>query len=183
MESARRLRDASPLHGRQRTHRKGYLGLADATTRAVAQQKQQVSFKTPAENSKYTQQVNVDVGDVPNHIVRVFDLHRTYPNNPPVINGLKLVEEWDRGIADLTDGNGNATLYAVYMMENGDKFFARTVNVVQTSAGKLTATQVGSITGGTGKFATMQGIVRALTNFDPKSGFNENQITIEYTIK
>src|SRR5260370_806246 len=30
MECPRRLRNASPLHGRQRTHREGYLGLADA---------------------------------------------------------------------------------------------------------------------------------------------------------
>jgi hypothetical protein len=159
------------------------LALVLSAASGVAQQKQQVSFKAPAESSKYTQQVNVDVGDVPNHIVRVFDLHRTYTNNPPIINGLKLLEEWNRGIADLTDGNGNATLYAVYMMENGDKFFARTVNVVQSSAEKLSATQVGSITGGTGKFATIQGIVRAVTSFDPKAGFNENQTTIEYTIK
>jgi hypothetical protein len=38
---------------------------------AVAQQKQQVSFKAPAETSKYTQQLNLDVGDVANHIVRI----------------------------------------------------------------------------------------------------------------
>ena len=57
---------------------------------ALAQQKQQASFTASAENSKYTQQLNVDVGDVPNHMVRIFDLHRTYPNNAPVINGLKL---------------------------------------------------------------------------------------------
>ena len=35
---------------------------------AVAQQKQQVSFKVPAENIKYGLQQNVVVGDVPNHV-------------------------------------------------------------------------------------------------------------------
>src|ERR1700676_2597053 len=40
---------------------------------ALAQQKQQASFTASAENSKYTQQLNVDVGDVPNHMVRIFD--------------------------------------------------------------------------------------------------------------
>src|SRR5260370_17451374 len=37
MECPRRLRNASPIHGRQRTHRESYLGLADARigTRSV----------------------------------------------------------------------------------------------------------------------------------------------------
>jgi hypothetical protein len=149
---------------------------------AVAQQKQQVSFKAPAENSKYTQQLNVEVGDVPNHTVRVFEIHRTFPNNAPAINGLKLVEEWDRGTADLIDGNGSATQHLVFMMENGDRLFARTANVVQTTSGKLTVTVVGYITGGTGKFATIQGIVRTVGNFDYKTGFTENQTDIEYSM-
>jgi hypothetical protein len=158
------------------------LAIALPAGNAVAQQRQQVSFKVSSENSKYTQQLNVDVGDVPNHMVRIFDLHRAYPNNAPVINGLKLVEESARGIADLTDGYGTSTLYGVYVMENGDKFFARSANVVQSGSGKLATTQVGYITGGTGKFAGMQGIVRASGNFDPKSGFSENQTDIEYLI-
>jgi hypothetical protein len=149
---------------------------------ALAQQKQQASFTASAENSKYTQQLNVDVGDVPNHMVRIFDLHRIYPNNAPVINGLKLVEESARGIADLTDGYGTSTLYGVYVMENGDKFFARSSNVIQSGSGRLATTQVGYITGGTGKFAGMQGNVRASGNFDPKWGFSENRTDIEYLI-
>ena len=43
---------------------------------AIAQQKQQVSFKTPAETVKYGLQQNVAVGDVLNHIVRVFETHQ-----------------------------------------------------------------------------------------------------------
>ena len=62
---------------------------------AVAQQKQQVSFKVSAEDIKLTQK-NVDVGDVPNHIVNVYEAHTTFPNNAPVINGLKLAEIWAR---------------------------------------------------------------------------------------
>lgn len=38
------------------------------------------------------------VGDVPNHILRVFEIHRTYPDNPPVINGPSL---WSGGPAAL----------------------------------------------------------------------------------
>src|SRR6516164_10183611 len=73
---------------------------------AVAQQKQQVSFKVPAENNKYGPQQNIQVGDVPNHIVRVFEVHYSFTANAPSINGLKLVEAWQRGLADVSDGAG-----------------------------------------------------------------------------
>jgi hypothetical protein len=148
---------------------------------AFAQEKQHVSFKAPAENSKFTQQLNIEVGDVPNHIVRIFEVHTTFPNNAPVINGMKLVESWTRGIGDRVDGQGPATQYAVYVMENGDRLSARFDAVVLNAAGKFTSTQVGSITGGTGKLSSIHGAVQILTNFDFK-GFNESQTDIDYTI-
>ena len=67
-------------------------------------------------------------------------------------------------------------------MENGDKFFARSASLVQTVAGKLSATQVGNITGGTGKFAGMQGILRTTVNFNPTAGYAETSGDIEYSI-
>src|SRR5437868_2102091 len=67
---------------------------------AVAQQKQKVSYKTPPENTKYTQQHLMDVGDVPGHQVRIYEIHRTYPGNAPMINGVKLKEQWTRVMAD-----------------------------------------------------------------------------------
>src|SRR5258708_20372458 len=102
----------------------GLLSLAVALPagNAVAQQKQRVSYKVSAENSTYTQQLNIDAGDVPNHIMRAYEARRTFPNDAPVINGLKLVEEWDRGIADLADGNGTATQITVYVTANADNF-------------------------------------------------------------
>jgi hypothetical protein len=153
-----------------------------AAGKGLAQEKQHVSYRNSAENSKYIISQNVEIGDVPNHIVRVFELHRTFPNSAPVINGLKLVEEWDRGTAELIDGNGSAPQYIVYVMENGDRFFARIASLAQRSSEKLTAPIVGYITGGTGKFAGIQGTVRGSVNFDYRTGFNESQMDIEYSI-
>ena len=151
---------------------------------AVAQQKQQVSFKVPGENIKFGVQQNVSVGDVPNHILRLFETHATFPNNPPVINGLKLAEIWQRGLAEIADGAGRTSSYYLFVMENGDKFFVRNVNVIQpATAGKLTGTGVGHITGGTGKLGTIQGIVRQLTTFDPIAGaLGDSQIDIDYSM-
>ena|ERR1700730_2347199 len=76
---------------------------------AFAQQKQHISYKVSAENSKYTQQHVIDVGDVPGHQVRVYEIYRSFPNNAPVINGLKVKETWTRATSDYTDGNGTST--------------------------------------------------------------------------
>jgi hypothetical protein len=157
------------------------LGFAFSLSNSVAQQRQHVSYKTSAENAKYVQMLNVEVGDVPNHIVRVFDLHRTHPDGP-VINGSKLVEESVRGMTEVTDGGGSSTVYGIYVLANGDKFFAKMLQVNQNNAGKVMATGIGPITGGTGKLADMHGVVHFTVNFDVKSGFNEGQADIDYTI-
>jgi hypothetical protein len=158
------------------------LAIAFSGNNALAQQKQRVSFKYPAENVKLTQH-NVDVGDIPNHVVNVYEAHTTFPGDAPVINGLKLAETWSRGMADYIDGNGPVTAYYVYVMENGDRFFVRAADVTQASAaGMLTATTVGHITGGTGKFAGMQGIVRTIVSFDLKQRSGGGQMDIEYSL-
>ena len=154
---------------------------------ALAQQMQRVSFKVSAANTKYTQQHVLDVGDVPGHQVRIYELHRTFPTDAPVINGVKLVETWGRSISDYTDNNGPGITYTVYMMEGGDKFFTKGSLVSLSSVNpdgtrKNTATSVATITGGTGKFATIKGTIRTVTVFDPKSGLNEGQTEIEYSV-
>jgi len=55
------------------------------TANAFAQQKEQASFKATPENSKITQGMNIDVGDAPNHIIRIFEVHRAYPSNAAVL--------------------------------------------------------------------------------------------------
>ncbi len=151
---------------------------------ALAQQKQQVSFKVPGENSKYIVSQNVDVGDAPNHIVRLFEVRFTLPNNAASINGLNIVEVFARGTAELTNSQGGGLGYLVFVAENGDKFFSRNNVAAQQVSGKLTATWAGAITGGTGKFAGIQGATRQFTNFDPSPGgvVSNTQFDIEYSI-
>jgi hypothetical protein len=156
------------------------LAVALPTRNAVAQENQHVSYKTSAENTE-VRATNVDVGDVPNHVVRVYDVHRTQRNGP-MINGVRLVEEFARGTTDVTDNNGTTVGYGVYVMENGDRFFSRYIQVNKNNSGKIAATGVGTITGGTGKLADIHGVVQFVVNFDLKSGFNEQQTDIDYTI-
>jgi hypothetical protein len=159
------------------------LALVLPTDSAVAQQKQHVSYKVTAENAKYTQQQFLDVGDVPGHQVRIFEIYRTFPTNAPVINGIKLKEQWVRAFSDYIDNNGTTINYSVFVLENGDKFFSHTSGVSQTpGSGKLTNMTAGHITGGTGKLAGIQGIIRSTGSADIKAGLNETQTEIEYSI-
>lgn len=160
------------------------LGVALPLSGAIAQQKQHVSYKSSPENSKYSQQQVIDVGDVPGHQVRIYELHRTYPTNAPEINGMKLKEQWTRGTSDYIDNSGPGITYGVYVLESGDKFFTRSTLIAQsTGGGKFTNATVGSITGGTGKLAGLQGTIRTTGSAEPKAGINENQTEIDYWIE
>jgi hypothetical protein len=139
-------------------------------------------FRVSAENTKYTQQHTIDVGDVAGHQVRVFEIKRVYPTNAPVVGGMKIVESWTRGISDYTNNSGEAITYGTYILENGDKFFTRgaLVAIQGPEARNLTATTVGPIIGGTGKLDRINGMARMITLANPQTGMNETQIEIDY---
>src|SRR5580704_8879996 len=86
-----------------------WLAVALPANEVLAQQR--LVFKVAAENTQYTQQHTIDVGDVSGHQVRLFEIRRTYPSNAPEINGMKIVESWARGISDYTNNNGEAITY------------------------------------------------------------------------
>ena len=73
-----------------------------------AQEKQKVSFKVGAENAKYPQRHTLDVGDEAGHQLTLFEIHRSFPANAPVINGVRLKETWTRGYGDYVNSNGNS---------------------------------------------------------------------------
>jgi hypothetical protein len=147
---------------------------------AFAQQR--LVFRVGAEDAKYIQQHTVDVGDVAGHQVRLFEIHRTYPRNAPVMNGMKIVESWTRGITDYTSNNGEGTVYAIYLLENGDRFFTRGSLIAMQSpeASHLKAVTVGPIIGGTGTLAGITGMARTSAAANPKEGMVEAQVDIEY---
>src|SRR5690242_1838690 len=72
---------------------------------AVAQETQRLSFTVPAQDAVYTQQHIINVPDPAGHQVRVVEIHRIFPKNPPVINGVALKELWVRAITDYVNEN------------------------------------------------------------------------------
>src|SRR5262249_43881617 len=127
-----------------------------------AQQTQKVSYKVTAENAKYPQRHAINVGDEPGHQLTLFEIHRTFPSDAPVINGIRLKETWSRGYSDYINSNGLSTNYTTYVLENGDQFYSLARSMGHADAtGKRTTVSVGEIRGGTGKFAGMKGLVRS----------------------
>jgi len=153
-----------------------------------AQEKRKIAWTAPAPNSKYTQQHTIDVGDVPGHQVRIVEIHQTYPGGAPVFDGVRVVEDWFRGYSDYTNANGHAWGYGQYVLENGDKIFARWESVNQTvvapdGSKKTSGAAVGALSGGTGRFRGIRGTLRATNVFNPHEGWIERQYEGEYWIE
>jgi hypothetical protein len=143
---------------------------------AVAQERHKFTTHAAAAQSKYVQQHVIDVGDVPGHYVRIYEIQRT--GSEVEFSGVKSKESWSRGYSDYTNSTGSTAGYGVWILEDGSKVFSRYSGISQTVVGadggkKGTYHGVTQITGGTGKFANIRGFVRDVTKFDIQAGYNE----------
>jgi hypothetical protein len=139
----------------------------------------------PAVATKYTQQAAIDVGDVPGHQVRIYEIKRTYPSDPPVYDGVRGVESWTRGYSDYVDLNGRAWGYSYLVMENGDKIFFQYSGTTQTTvkpdgSKETVYNGVATMAGGTGKFRGIRGHLRSRNIFDLATGSSGFQEEGEY---
>jgi len=151
-----------------------------AASTVLAQQKQKVSYKAAAEATKYPKRHTLDVGDEDGHQLVLFEIHRTFGADAPVINGVKLKETWTRGFGDYLSNNGLSQNYTIYVLESGDKFYAVARTMGHAESGKRSTVSVGEIRGGTGKLVGMKGVVRSKGASEGAKGYNESQTEIEY---
>jgi hypothetical protein len=156
-----------------------------APTGSWAQQKYKFYFKDPGGLTKYTEQHVLDVGDVPGHQIRVASLQTKFANVAPEYDGVKVVEIMGWLTSDYIGASGRFTQYGVLLMANGDKIFNRSEGLAQTSIGadngrKTSFSTVTTVTGGTGKFATIRGTIRGSGITDFKTGTTSNPSEGEY---
>jgi hypothetical protein len=164
-------------------HRPRAIGLP--VNRASGQEKHKFSFIAPPGTSTYTQQHEIEVGDVPGHKVRIYEIRAKYTSEAPTYAGVKVVEGWTRASSDHTNGSGRTTGYGVSILENGDKIFSRFETLVHTvvesdGSRKSAYTSVSTLTGGTGKFTTIRGTLRGAGSTDFKSGLSGVKTEGEY---
>jgi hypothetical protein len=150
-----------------------------------AQERCKIGWELLASDSKYTQQLAIDVGDIPGHQVRVLELHRVYLTAKPNCEGLKWTESWGRGYSDYVDRNGRTWGYTVVTLENGDKIYMEWTGTSQTSVGadgskKTTYEGTARWTGGTGKYQGVRGIEWDHVVFDPGKNLNQLKFEAEY---
>lgn len=152
---------------------------------ASAQQKHKFSFKAPPGTSKYTQTHVMEVGDVPGHQMRIAELQSKFGEDAPVYDGVKVRESRAIVTSDYVAGTGNAFLYTVNTLENGDKIYSRGNIMALTTTGadgarRLSFTTVTTLTGGTGKFKGIRGTLRTTGFSDLKAGTSGTQTEGEY---
>jgi hypothetical protein len=132
---------------------------------SFSQEKKKLAWSTKAENTKYIGHPLLEIADVPGHAIRSFEIRRTFPDNPPIIEGLKVVEEIARGMSDTILGNGRAWGYSAWRFENGEIWHSEWQNAVQAfvnpdKSRKQTFVGTYVTTGGTGKFRGAKGFGR-----------------------
>lgn len=161
----------------------GMLLLAPSVS--LSQQKFKYSFKDPGGLTKYTEQHALDVGDVAGHQIRVASIQTKYANEAPEYDGVKVVEGLGWLASDYVGASGRFTTYGISQMANGDKIFTRGEGLMQASIGadggrRMSFTTVTTLTGGTGKFATIRGTLRGSGVTDLKTGTSGNVTEGEY---
>jgi hypothetical protein len=158
--------------------------LSVAAGSAVAQEKQTVSYKVEGQHNKIAKQLVIPIADMPghNHVIRIAEVHVVDPANAITINGVKAAEAVLNVINDRIDGNGSFTTYAVWNMENGDEVFLK-ASGVGGPTGEAGYLAIGTITGGTGKFATLHGHLRETGTAPDANGIQQARGVVEYWFK
>ena len=154
----------------------------------AAQEKQKFIFKAPPASSRYTQQHIIDVGDVPGHQLRVAEIQAKYATEAPVFDGVRVTALVSRLISDYFEGSGRGQGYQIYMLETGEKIFARFEVLAQTVAGSDGSrisrfSSLITLTGGTGNFKQIRGSLRSSGTTDFKTGTSGVLTEGEYWIE
>jgi hypothetical protein len=155
---------------------------------ALAQEHCKVDDTILAKNTTYTEQHAMDVGDVPGHQIRIFELKRTYPDDQSNCEGLKRTVSMGHLATDYINASGLLRGYTVVTYDNGDKMYIQSSGIAHTVIG-ADGTKTGSfvgvdeITGGTGKYLGARGLLRETVKFDAAKNYNESHQEGEYWIE
>lgn len=138
--------------------------------------------------SEYTEQHVLDVGDLAGHQIRIFELHRTFPDIESNCEDLKQTASVSYGYSDYINRSGRAWGYSVDTFENGDKIyssFSGTSHTEINEDGVLRSTYTGTTTytGGTGIYQGIRGNSRAKIIFDLEANLNVGEFEMEYWLE
>lgn len=151
-----------------------------------AQQKYRIDV-SPPQQSRYVQEHIIEAGDAPGHQLRIVEIEKKYTSSHPIFRGVKITKVRQWAFTNYTNGVGPVIFYETWSDGRGNMFFVEGTaetesQITATGSRRGTSSGSGRITGGTGKFATIQGVLAGRTEFDsdPNDGYNRNKGRIEY---
>lgn len=128
-------------------------------------------------DGKYVEERVIDVGDVPGHQLRIYNLTSTFPKKDLKFLGVNVVSSSSIGSSDYIGKSGSFNYYIVYVLENGDKIFGRGSGAsVSNPDGGRKYSFIENLSGGTGKFKGVRGQLRGSGERAPGAdGVTESQ--------
>ncbi len=156
---------------------------------ASAQEGCKIIWKVPTANTTYiTQQQALEVGDITDHRLRIFELKRVFPKDKPNCEGLRRSEQWFRGVSDYIGGNGSFSGYTVIMLDNGNKIFGRVSGTSETTTNTnglktFLVTTVTTYIGGTGRYQGVIGTQRDSIVLDLQKSISQAHSDAEYWLQ
>jgi hypothetical protein len=181
-----RARCTSPIRiARLLLHRTAAALLLFGAAQAAEPERHALAYSLDPAATRYVRQYRVEVGDVPRHELRVFDLTRRFTRAAPAIDGVRVSESQERGVADLVDQDGSESAYVIYLLEDGNRVFGRYSGTVQTRRwpdGSRHYDVRGTIelTGGTGRFEAIRGSLTVWQALDPGADSSQGEARGEY---
>jgi hypothetical protein len=153
-----------------------------------AQDKHDFQYKLPASSGGYPQQYSIDVGDVPGHAARIYEIKRTFPPGTVSFDGVALMREKTVGFSDYTDGTGTNSSYGTWFLADGNKIYVTTSGTAHPvtlpdGTKSRQATGTGVIKGGTGRFKGIRGTFQFQVGFDPAAGRIDTNTAGEYWLE
>jgi hypothetical protein len=127
----------------------------------VAWSQQKYTLKDAESVGDYTEERKIDVGDVPGHQLRVYRLRYEYPKKDLVFLDMPVTESYATGMSNYTNTSGSFTTFSVYHFADGSRIFSHGTGSTQGNPdGSRKYIFTETLTGGTGRFAGIQGQIR-----------------------
>jgi hypothetical protein len=92
---------------------------------AAAQEKQTFSISKGTGDTRYTQEHMIDVGDVPGHQVRIYEIAVTYKKDELAFDGVSVKEGWSRSMLTIPTGVDISQAITPMCLKTGIKYLPR----------------------------------------------------------
>lgn len=152
---------------------------------AAAQHRASVQYDPAAAETRYIHNYRVAVNDVAGHVVRIYELRRSFRHGPPVFSHVRALQMLEQGYTDTVDENGDEHARITYFLEDGNTIHGEYRGAVQSFRwpdGTRHFDHAGTIalTGGSGRFSRIRGSINVRFVLDPGAESSQGKSEGEY---